>query len=139
MVGPPPPPSVPTLPPPFLVALRAANLTPAQQDKMRQIMDSGREQSDAAMRQLHSIHQQITDKLLGTAPVSEADLAPLAQQAAQVDQQVQQQWLQAALQVRAMMTPDQLTRINAFHRQVTAINAQIEALMHGPMKGMPGR
>ena len=138
--GPPPPPSAPTLPPPFLAALRAADLTPTQQNQMRMIMDSGRQQSDAEMRQLHSIHQQIADKLLGTAPVSEADLAPLAQQATLVDQQVQQQWLKTALRVRALLTPDQLTRMNAFHHQVTAINAQIEALMaHGPIKVIPDR
>ena len=138
MMNPPPPPAAPTLPPPFMAALRAADLTPAQQDKMRQIMDSGRDQSDAAMAQLHTIHQQIADKLLGTAPVSEADLAPLSQRALQVDQQVQQQWLRTALRVRAILTPDQLSRMNSFHRQVTAINAQIEALMHGPTRGIPG-
>lgn len=134
----PPPPSAPMLPPPFMAALRAADLTPAQQDKMRQILDSGREQTDASTRQLHAIHQQIADKLLGTAPVSEADLAPLAQRASQVDQEMQQQWLMTALRVRAMLTPDQLTRMNAFQHQVTAINAQIEALMHGPVPGTPG-
>ena len=139
MAGPPgtPPPGL-ALPPPFMAALRAADLTPAQQDKLRQIMDSGRDQSDGAMRQLHSIHEQMADKLLGTAPITEADLAPLAQQASQVDQQVQQQWLQTALRVRAILTPDQLTRMNSFHRQVTAINAQIEALMHSPTHGMQG-
>jgi len=137
--NPPMMPSAPTLPPPFMAALRAADLTPSQQDKMRQIMDSGREQTDADMRQLHAIHEKIADKLLGTAPVNETDLAPLTQQASQVDQQVQQEWLKTALRVRAILTPDQLTRMNAFHRQVTAINAQIEALMHGPMRGMQGR
>jgi hypothetical protein len=121
-----------------MAALRAAELTPAQQEKMRQIMDSERNQSEAAIGRLHIIHEQISDKLLGTKAVSEAELASLAQQANEVNEQMQQQWLRTAIRIRSILTPDQLSRMNAFHHQVTAINAQIEALMQSPMRGMPG-
>lgn len=124
--------SGPSLPPPFMMALRVVDLTPAQQNKMNQIMASGREQSEEPIKELRSIHEQIANMLLGTGPVSEADLAPFAQRAGRIDQQMQQQWLITALRVRALLTPEQLTKMNQFHQQVVAINAQIEKLMQGP-------
>ena len=62
-----------------------------------------------------------------------ADLAPFAQRAGRIDQQMQQQWVSTALRVRALLTPEQLTKMNQFHQQVVAINAQIEKLMQGPV------
>ena len=123
----------PVLPPPFMMALRVVDLTPEQQNKMNQIMASGREQSEEPMKELRSIHEQIANMLLGTGPVSEADLAPFAQRAGRIDQQMQEQWVSTALRVRALLTPEQLTKMNQFHQQVVAINAQIEKLMQGPM------
>ena len=125
-----------SLPPPFLMALRVVDLTPAQQNKMNQLMASGREQSEEPIKELRSIHEQIANMLLGTGPVSEADLASFAQRAGRIDQQMQQQWLTTALRVRALLTPEQLTKMNQFHQQVVAINAQIEKLMQGPSPRM---
>src|SRR6516164_5998502 len=58
----------PVLPPPFMMALRVADLTPEQQNKMNQIMASGREQSDAPMKELRSIHEQIAKLMQGPLP-----------------------------------------------------------------------
>jgi Spy/CpxP family protein refolding chaperone len=122
-----------------MAALRAIQLTPDQQSKLRQIMDSERSQSEAAMSHLHSIHEQITNKLLGTGRVSEAELAPLSRQANEIDRQVQERSLNTALRVRAFLTPEQLATMNQFHQQVTSINAQIEKLMHGTPLNTPPR
>ena len=90
------------------------------------------------MNQLHSIHRQIADKLLSPGAVTEADLAPLATQAAQVDERIQQQWLNTALRIRGILTPEQLSKMNTFNRQMSAIRGQIEALMGGSAPGGGG-
>lgn len=127
----------PVLPPPFTMALRTANLTADQQAKMSQILDSDRTNSMAAMRQLHSIHEQIASKLLSTGSVSEADLNPLAKQAAEIDQEMQQRALTTALRIRAILTPDQIARMSQFRAQMISINAQIQKLMHAPDDSEP--
>jgi protein CpxP len=132
-------PGPPPLPPPFMIALRAANLTREQQNKLHEIIDASRSETELTMRQLHSLHQQIADKLLSPGVVTETDLEPLAQQAAQVDQRMQLQWLRTALSIRAILTADQIMQMHKFNQQMIAINGQIESLMRGsrPRGGVP--
>ena len=134
-IGPMGPPGPPTLPPPFMMALRSTKLTAQQEEKLRQILDSDRATSIVTMKQLHSIHEQIATKLLSTGPVTDADLAPLSKQAAQIDEQMQQQGINTALHIRAILTPEQLSKMSDFHTQMTSINAQIRKLLHGSAAG----
>jgi periplasmic protein CpxP/Spy len=122
----------PTVPPPFMMALRSAKLTPDQETKLREILDSDRSKTMSLMKQLHSIHEQIATKLLSTGTVTEADLAPLSKQAAQIDEQIQQQGLSGALRIRAILTREQIVKMNGFNAQMITINAQIQRLLHGP-------
>ena len=125
------------LPPPFMMALRAAVLTSDQQTKLRSILDSSRSETDPAMEQLHALHEQIANKLLGPGAVTEAEVAPMLLQAGQLDQQIQKQSLSTALKIRAILTPAQLERMNKFNQQMSQIHEQIEKLMHGPTP-LPG-
>ncbi|MGO9604763.1 MAG: periplasmic heavy metal sensor [Candidatus Binataceae bacterium] len=129
----------PMLPPPFMMALRAANLTDAQQSQLHQILDSSRSQTEPVMKQLHSIHEQIANRLLSADPLTASDLAPLTQQAGQLDQQMQQQSLNTALKIRGILTPEQLAKMNQFNQKMSAIHKQLDELMRGssPAGGPP--
>lgn len=92
-------------------------------------MHSSFAQARPLMKKLHTIHDQIADKLMGTGAVSAADIAPLQHQEAQIYQQLGQQMLTAALQIRALLTPAQLAKASELHGKLKALHTQMEALM----------
>jgi Spy/CpxP family protein refolding chaperone len=114
---------------PMMMFIRHANLTADQHAKVRKIMESSFAQARPLMKQLHAIHEQIADKLMGTGAASAADIAPLQQQASQIHQQLAQQMLTAALQIRALLTPEQLARASELHKKLKSLHTQMEALM----------
>jgi hypothetical protein len=123
------PPLPPMIIPPLLIGMQAAHLTANQQNQVNQILQSNRAQTAPLIQQLQSIHEQIANKLLGAATVSASDLAPLEDQAAQLDAQIQQKALNASVQIRAILTPDQVARMAHFHQKMAALQAQMKSLM----------
>ncbi len=122
------PPLPPVIIPPIMMGLQAAHLTPDQRAQVDQILQSNRARVAPLADQLRSVHEQIANKLLGPGAVSESDLAPLENQAAQLDAQIQQQALNASIRIRALLTPEQVTRMAQFHQKMAALQAQMQAL-----------
>jgi hypothetical protein len=124
------PPPPPMIIPPLLMGMQAAHLSADQQQKVNRILQSNRSQTVALIEQLHSLHEQIANKLLAPGTISASDLAPLEEQAAQLDAQIQQKALDASVQIRALLTPDQVTRMAQFHQKMSALQAQMRSLMN---------
>jgi len=114
---------------PLMMVLRQAHLTPDQQAKAHKIMAANFKQAKPLMQQLHQIHDQIADKLLSAGAVSAADIAPLQQRESQIHQQLDQQMLASALQIRSLLTPEQLSRVADLHTKLKALCEQIHALV----------
>ena len=114
---------------PLMMVLRQAKLTPDQQTKVHQIMATSFTQAQPLMQQLHAVHDQIADKLLSTGAVSAADIAPLQQQEGKIHQQLDQQMLAAALQIRGLLTPEQLSRVSDLHTKLKSLREQMHALI----------
>jgi Spy/CpxP family protein refolding chaperone len=117
--------------------LKAANLTPDQRNQVHDLMRSTHEQIRPLVQQMHQLHEQIADKLAGTGSVTLADLTPLQQQINSIQGQVQQLRLKAALQIRGMLTPDQLSRVAAMHQKMEALHQQMRDIMGAPEGGGP--
>lgn len=124
-----PPPVPPVIVPPIMMGLQAAHLSEDQQNQVDQIMRSNREQIRPLIQQLQAVHQQIADKLLAPGTITEGDLAPLEDQAAQLDAKIQRLALNASVKVRGLLTPDQVTRMAQFHQKMAALQAQMKKLM----------
>lgn len=124
--GPPPPPPII---PPIMMGLQAAHLTADQQDQVNQILQSNHAQVEPLIQQLQSIHEQIADKLLAPGTVTASDLAPLEDQAAQLDAKIQQQALNASVKIRSLLTSDQLAQMAQFHKKMGALQSQMRSLM----------
>jgi len=92
-------------------------------------MQHNRAQTAPLIQQLEAIHEQIANKLLTSGTVTSGDLAPLESQAAQLDAQIQQQSLDASVQIRSLLTNDQVSRMAQFHEKMAALQAQMKALM----------
>lgn len=113
---------------PMMRLLRIAQLTPDQQNQVKQIRQDRMAQLQPLFQQLRSVREQIADKLTGTGAVAAADLAPLQQQASQIEQNIANATIDTVLQVRALLTPDQLSRIAAAHAKMQSIRAEMAAL-----------
>src|SRR5215469_11931331 len=68
------PPMPPPIIPPIMMGLQAAHLTADQQSQMSRIMQSNHAQIAPLIEQLHSIHEQIANKLLAPGTVIANDL-----------------------------------------------------------------
>jgi Spy/CpxP family protein refolding chaperone len=129
------------MPMPLMMLTRQANLTSDQQAKVHNIMRSNFSQAQPLLKQLRSVHDQIADKLMSTGTVSASDLAPLQAQETQIQQQLDSQMVSTALQIRGLLSPEQLTRIANLHNQLKSLRTQIDALlgtdmpMMGPLPG----
>lgn len=123
---------------PLMMVVKQAKLTSDQQAQVHQIMAANFTQAQPLMRHLHKIHDQIADKLLSTTAVSAADIAPLQQQESQIHQQLDQQMLASALRIRALLTPDQLSRAADLHTKLKALCDQLHALVGDEAAPPPG-
>lgn len=117
------------LPSCFVVTLRHVNLSDAQWAKVRPILDASSAKTKPLMKQLRAVHDQIAEKLLGSGTLAASDLAPLQQQESQLQQQIYQQMLSAALQVRGILTPEQLARGLQLERKMKALRDQMDELL----------
>ena len=111
------------------IFLRAANLTTDQQAQVKKIMEDNRATLQAQFQQMHTAREQMAAKLFSTGPVTAADLSTQTQQIAQAQQQMLQNELKVALQVRAILTPAQLQKVVQFHQQFENLHQQMRALM----------
>jgi len=110
--------------------LGSLNLTSSQKTQVQQIMSTLRSNLEPLFQQLHQGHEQITAKLLAPGPVAMTDLNPLLQQNAQIHQQIEQQKMAALLQVRALLTTDQLNKAAAIQQKMQQIHAEMKALFN---------
>jgi protein CpxP len=125
------------MPPPFMMTLRAANLTSAQQEQVHKILDASHAQVKPLFKKMHSIHEQIADKLLSAGKVSMSDLAPLQKEQSELRGQIDRQMMETALKVRGVLTPEQLKKVADVNVKLKAIHKQIEALMGPPPSDPP--
>ena len=116
---------------PFGPALRAVGLTDEQRTQVTQIMASHRPQLRTLGSQLRSAHQQLMDKLYGPGAVSAEELAPLRQQIAQIRDQFGQESLQMALEIRAILTPDQLAKAAQIRQRASELRTELRNLYKG--------
>ncbi|HEV8673248.1 MAG TPA: periplasmic heavy metal sensor [Methylomirabilota bacterium] len=106
------------------VVLRAANLTPDQDAQVRQILAAHRPAFRSLREQLRAVQEAMADKLFGPGGVQTADFAPLLQQSAQLREQLVQEGLKVALEVRAVLTPDQLAKASQVKDRLKALRAE---------------
>jgi len=117
---------------PLPIFLRAADLTPAQQVQVKQILHANHAKLHGQFEQMHTAREQLADKLFSTGPVASSDLTAQTQQIAQAQQQMLQNELNVALQVRAILTPAQLQKVARVHQQFESLHQQMRALLGPP-------
>ncbi len=116
----------------YLGFLQGVTLTDAQRAQVHDIMRASRQQMRPQMQQLRSLREQIGTDLAGTASLNTAQVAALQQQMQTLRGQLDQARLSTALQVRELLTPEQLSQSAAVHAQLAALHQQERSLMSQP-------
>jgi Spy/CpxP family protein refolding chaperone len=108
--------------------IRGANLTADQQAQIRQIMANHRATFRDLLSQLRASQDQMANKLFSTARLQEADLAPYVQQISQLRNQLAEEGLRVVLQIRGVLTPEQLAKASQLKSQMDSLHSQIRSL-----------
>jgi Spy/CpxP family protein refolding chaperone len=116
----------------FLMLLKSANLTPAQESQVHLILNSNRMQMRLLHQQLQSLHEKISGKLLGPGTVTASDLKPLVDKASHIEATLNQSMTDTALSIRNVLTPAQIAKLAEVHTKLNSIHKQIQGIMgHG--------
>jgi len=108
--------------------IRAAKLTPEQDGKVRAILTNHRTVTRNTVEQLRRAQDELADKLLGPAPVQIADLQPLLKQIAALREQLLQDSAQIALEVRSVLTPEQLARASQVKARMQQLQSEMQQM-----------
>lgn len=115
---------------PFLI--RSANLTPDQETRIRAILSAHRSATRSALEQLRRAQDELADKLLTAGPIQNTDLQPLLQQIGQLREQLLQDSAQIALEVRAVLTPEQLAKAGQVKTRMKQLQGEMHQLFERP-------
>jgi Spy/CpxP family protein refolding chaperone len=111
--------------------LRAASLSTEQQARVRDIMRAHRARSEATIMQLRTAQEELTDRLLGPGSVQMQDLEPLRQRTAQLWERLAEDRLVMALEVRGVLTPEQVAKVAQLKDRYRALRAEMRELLEG--------
>lgn len=105
--------------------LRAVGLTDDQKAQVRQIFANHRPQLQTLHQQLRAAERQLRDQLYGPNPPSVADLAPINR----LREQLAAERLQIALEIRGVLTPEQIARAAQIRQQLEQLHRQERSLL----------
>jgi Spy/CpxP family protein refolding chaperone len=111
--------------------LRSANLTADQQAKVHDILKARRAAARPIVQSLRQVQQDLADRLLAPGPVTLADLQPQLDKINQLRGQLLQTSAQATLDIRALLTPDQIAKAADTKDKLRQLRQEIRQLL-GP-------
>jgi len=114
---------------PLRMILRSVGLTDAQRDQVRQILAGHRPRFQALRGQIRTLTTQLTDKLYAAGPVTADEASAIRQQISQLRDQLGQEGLQTALEIRNVLTPDQLAKAAQIRQRMQELRAEMQSLM----------
>jgi protein CpxP len=109
--------------------LRGVNLTADQKAQIKQIMGNHRATFQDLFGQLHATHEEMHKKLFEPGALQESDLMSQSQQISQLNNQLKQEGLKVILEIRGVLTPDQLAKAGQLRQQVQALRTQMRNLL----------
>lgn len=115
-----------------LEILHKLELTEAQQAQVKSIMKDGFQADRPLMDQIHGLREQMASRILAPGQVSADQFGTEMGQIAQIEQQLAQNRLAIVLKVRALLTPEQLTKAADLHTKLAALHAQARQVMGEP-------
>jgi Spy/CpxP family protein refolding chaperone len=117
--------------------IRKVGLSDTQRQQVRTILNGHRPRFQTLFPQLRDAQQALESRLVSTDPVKAEDLAPQIQRVADVRKQILQEGVAVAIEVRGILTPEQLARAAEMHTQMGALRDQMHKLVGEPPMESP--
>ena len=115
------------------VFIEGVGLSEGQRAQVRQIVVSHQPQVQSLVTQLRTASEALAVRLYGPDPVSALVLTPLVQQVNQLRSQLTQERLQVTLEIRNLLTPDQLARAAQIRQRLNEWRADMQTLAGLPL------
>ncbi len=111
------------------VPVRSLNLTPDQQNQVRPILSAYRSSARPIIQQLRQAQRSLADHLLAPGQLQGADLQPQLQQISQLRAQLLQLSAQATMDIRNLLTSDQLASAAQTKDKLRDLRSQMHQLL----------
>jgi len=113
---------------PFL--LEKLDLTDGQKSQLQQIQENHHATFKALIGEIHALRAQVGEKFFAPGAVQSGDFTAQLARAAELRQQLIQEGFTAALEIRAVLTEEQLTKANELRKKFQALHEEMRNL-HG--------
>ena len=119
--------------PGMMLLLRGANLTADQKAQVQQIMASHRSNFQELFGRLRTAQEEMTNRFFSAGALQASDLAPQVQQISLLRNQLAEERLNLMLEIRGVLTPEQLSKVGQLKQQMQALHDQMRNLL-GPQQ-----
>ena len=117
--------------------LHGLNLTDEQKTQLHAIGKANWDTMKPLMKQEHALHEQEINQLLSAGSVTAEQMQPILQQEESLRAQIDTARLNMLVQMRNVLTADQLATAATKHTQLEALHEQEHALMGAPPEEGP--
>ena len=111
--------------------LDALELTQEQETKVEDVKNTFWETRRAFLGEFIPVWREVADKLLGPDSVTEGDVAAQISQLAGFSEQYRRDGLKMALELREMLTPEQLARATEITQEARNLRGELRGLYRG--------
>lgn len=108
--------------------LRGVNLTAEQKTRVQKIMVAHRPILRELLSQLRVVHKDMADKIFAPGEVRAEDLAPQVRRIVLLRSQLLQEGLNVMLEIRGVMTPEQLAKASEIRGRLEALRTELRGL-----------
>jgi Spy/CpxP family protein refolding chaperone len=110
------------------LVLKGVDLTDEQEKQVHEIMAAHRATFRTLFSELQAAHKGMADKLFAPGEVRAEELTTQMQRVAQLREQLMQEGLKVALEVRGLLTPQQLAKAAELKERMDALHTEMRGL-----------
>jgi Spy/CpxP family protein refolding chaperone len=110
------------------MVLKGIDLTDAQEKQVRTIMQTHRATFRTLFGDLRTAQEEMADKLFAPGDVRAEDLTSQSERVSQLREQLMQEGLKVALEVRGVLTPAQLAKAAELKERMRALHTEMRGL-----------
>jgi Spy/CpxP family protein refolding chaperone len=110
------------------LVLKGVDLNEAQEKQVRTIMQAHRATFRTLFGELRSAQEDVVDKLFAPGELHAADVTSQMQRMAQIREQLMQEGLKVALEVRGVLTPEQLAKAAELKDRMRSLHTEMREL-----------
>jgi Spy/CpxP family protein refolding chaperone len=111
------------------LVLRAVGLTADQDARVKEILEQHRAAFATTFKELRAANRALQDRLFTPGRVETTDLSDQVARIVKLRETLADEGLKVALEVRGVLTPEQLTKAADIRRQMEALHAQMRSLL----------